>query len=71
VKALTPHTSLLELIVSSLTPEVKEVGVVGIPSPLGGCVTPTIKKGDNSKVNGLSQSQKWLVGFGPSGEVIV
>jgi hypothetical protein len=71
VKSSTSHTSLLETVVSSSTPEVKEVGVVGIPSPLGGCITPYVGKGDDSKVNGLSQSQKWPVGFGPSGEVIV
>jgi hypothetical protein len=70
MKALTPHTSLLELVVSS-TPEVKEVGVVGIPSPLGGCVTPTVGKGDDSRVNGLSQSHKWPIGFGSSREVVV
>jgi hypothetical protein len=51
VKTLTPHTSH-----SSSTPEVKEVGVVGIPSPLGGGVTPTVGKGDDFRVNGLSQS---------------
>jgi len=45
--------------------------VVGIPSPLGGCVTPTVGKGDDSRVNGLSQSQKCLVGFGLSREVVV
>jgi len=71
VKASTSHTSLLEMGVSSLTPEVKEVGVGGIPSPLGGCVTPIVGKVDDSRVNGLSQSQKWPVSFGPFGEVIV
>jgi hypothetical protein len=57
--------------VLSSTLEVKKVRVVGIPSPLRGCVTTTVGKGDDSKVNGLSQSQKWPVGFGPSGEVVV
>jgi hypothetical protein len=38
---------------------------------LGGCVTPTVGKGDDSKVNGLSQSHKWPKGFGPSGEVVM
>jgi hypothetical protein len=33
-------------------------GVFGLPSPLTGC-------------NGLSQSQEWLVGFDPSGEIVV
>jgi hypothetical protein len=63
VKALTPHTSLLESVVLSSTLEVKGIGVVGIPSPLGGCVTPTIWKSDDFRVNGLSQSQKWPVGL--------
>jgi hypothetical protein len=71
VKALISHTSLLEIVVSSSTPEVKEVGVVGIPSPLGGCITLTFGKCNDSRVNGLSQSQKWSVGFGPSEEVVV
>jgi len=71
VKALTPLTSLLELVMSSSTPKVKEVRVVGIPSPLGGWVTPIVRKGDDSRVTGLSQSQKWPIGFGPSGEVVL
>jgi hypothetical protein len=57
-KSLTPHTSLLDSVMPSSTQVVKEVGVVGIPSTLGGCVTPTVGKGDDSRVNGLSQSQK-------------
>jgi len=32
---------------------------------------PTVEKGDDFRVNDLSQSQKWSVGFGPSGEVVV
>jgi hypothetical protein len=71
VKASSIHTSVLETVVSSSTPEVKEVGVVGFPSSLGGCVTPIVGKDGDSRVNGLSQSQKWPVGFGPSGEVVV
>jgi len=50
----TYHTSLLESVMSSSTLHVKEDGVVGIPSPLSGCVTPTIVKGDDFRVNGLS-----------------
>jgi hypothetical protein len=38
---------------------------------MGGCVTPIVGKVDDSRVNGLSQSQKWPVSFGPFGEVIV
>jgi len=71
MKVFTPHISLLELVMSSSTLNVKEDGVVGFPSPFSGCVTPTIEKGDDFKVNDLSQSQKWPVGFGPSGEVVV
>jgi hypothetical protein len=50
MKASTTHTSLLETVMSSSTPEVKKVGVVGIPSPLGGCATPNIGKGDDSNL---------------------
>jgi len=32
--------------------------------------SPTAIKGEVFKVNGLTQSQKWPVGFGPSGEVV-
>jgi hypothetical protein len=68
---VSTYTSLLELVVSSSTLDSKEDGVVGIPSPLSGCVTLVIGKGDDFRVNGLSQSQKWLVGFGLSREVVV
>jgi hypothetical protein len=44
VKVFTPHTLLLESVVSPSTLDVKEDGVVGIPSPLGGCVTPTVER---------------------------
>jgi len=71
VKASSIHTSILKTVVSSSTSKVKEVGVVGFPSSLGGCVTPIVGKDGDSRVNGLSQSQKWPVGFGPSGEVVV
>lgn len=57
VKVCT-HTLLLESVMSSSTLHVKEDGVVGIPSPLSGS---TIESGDDFRVNGLSQSQKWLV----------
>jgi hypothetical protein len=70
VKVFTPHTSLLESAVSSSTLNVKEDGVVRNPSPLGGCFTPTVEKGDDFRVNGLSQSHKWPIGFGPSREVV-
>jgi len=71
MKVSTPHTLLLESIVSSLTLDIKEDWLIGIPSPPSGCVTHTIEKGDDFRVNGFSESQKWLVGFGPSREVVV
>ena len=30
-----------------------------------------VLKGEDSSLNGLTQSQNWLVGFSPSGEIIV
>jgi hypothetical protein len=38
---------------------------------LSGCVTPIFEKGNEFRVNGLSQSQKWSIGFDPSGELVV
>jgi hypothetical protein len=43
----------------------------GIPTLLGGCNTPIDEKGEDSKINGLIQSQKWLVGVGPDGVIVV
>jgi hypothetical protein len=60
VKASTPHSSLLESIVSSR-----------LPSSLSGFTTPIFEKGNEFRVNGLSQSQEWPVGFDLSGEVVV
>jgi len=57
-------------VMSMSTPVVKEGGVVGASFPLDGCVTPTTIKGEYFKVNGLTQSQKWPVGFGTSREVV-
>jgi len=71
VKVSASHSSLLESIVLSSTLDVKEDGVLGLPSPLSGCVTPMFEKGNEFRVNGLSQSQEWSVGFDPSGEVVV
>ena len=42
-----------------------------VPFPLGGCVTPIAEKGVDVRLNGLTQSRKWLVCFGPSGEIVV
>lgn len=58
VKVSTSHSSLLELVVSLSTLDVKEDGVIGLPSPLSGCVTPIFEMDSEFKVNGLSQSQK-------------
>jgi hypothetical protein len=49
-------------VVSVSTPAVKE-GVSTL-------VSPTAIKGEDFRVNGLTQSQKWLVGFGLFGEVV-
>jgi hypothetical protein len=38
---------------------------------LGSCVTPTVNKVEDLRVNSLIQSQKWPVGFGSSGNVVV
>jgi hypothetical protein len=45
--------------------------VIGLPSPLSGCITLIFEKDNEFKVNGLSQSQKWPSGFDPPGEVVV
>jgi hypothetical protein len=45
--------------------------VVRTPPHLGSCVSPTVDKGEDLRVNGLIESQKWPVGFGLSGEVVV
>jgi hypothetical protein len=55
---------------SSSTLVTKEVGMEGIPSLLGGCGTPNDEKGEDSRINGLTQSQKWPVSFGPDGEIV-
>jgi hypothetical protein len=58
VKVSTSHSSLLESVVSLSTLDVKEDGVIGLPFPLSGCVTPIFERGSEFKVNGLFQSQK-------------
>jgi hypothetical protein len=59
------------LVMLPLTLVVKEDEVVGTPSLLGCCVSPSADKGEDLRVNCLVESQKWPVGFGPSGEVVV
>jgi hypothetical protein len=49
-------------VMSASTPVVKE----GASTP----VSSTVVKGEDFRVNGLTQSQKWLVGFGLSGEAV-
>jgi hypothetical protein len=41
--------------------------------PLGGCTSGSlvVAKGEDFKLNGLTQSQKWPVGFSPSREIVV
>jgi hypothetical protein len=53
-------------VASPSTLVVKEDEVVGAPSHLGRCVSPPVEKGEDLRVNGLIESQKWPVGFGPS-----
>lgn len=57
MKVSTPHSSLLASVVSSSTLDIKEDGVIGF-SPLSGCVTPIFGKGNEFRINGLSQSHK-------------
>jgi hypothetical protein len=54
-----PHLSHKVSVASPSTLVLKEDWVEGAPSLLGGVF------------NGLIQSQKWLVGFGPSGEIVL
>jgi hypothetical protein len=61
-------------VASSSALVVKEDGEEGaFPFPLGGCspVIPAADKGDDFRLTGLIQSQKWPVGFGPSSELVV
>jgi len=67
----TPHSSLVESVVASSSQEVKDDGVIGISSPLSGRVSPLLEEGNEVRVNGLSQSQKWPIGFDLSREVVV
>jgi hypothetical protein len=41
------------------------------PSLLSGCASPIAENGVNFRSDGLTQSQKWPVGFGLSGEIVV
>jgi hypothetical protein len=59
------------LVVSPLTLVVKEDVVVGTPSHLCRCVSPSIDKGEDLRVSCLVESQRWLVGFSPFGEVVM
>ena len=59
-------------VASSSIMVVKDDWVKGAPPPLCGCTSDTItaEKGD-FRSTGLVQSQKWPVGFGPSGEIVL
>jgi hypothetical protein len=66
----SPEVSIASL--SGLT--VREDGVEEVfPFHLDGfsSVIPNVDKGGDSRLTGLIQSQKWLVGFGPSLEAMV
>lgn len=41
------------------------------PSLLSGCASPIAENGVNFRLDGLTQSQKWPVGFGLFGEIVV
>jgi hypothetical protein len=42
-----------------------------VPSPLNGCKSLTIDKGETPNTYGLIQSQEWPVGFSPFGEIVL
>jgi len=46
-------------------------GLKGVPSLLGGCVTPIVENGVDFRLDGLIQYQKWSAGFGPSRKLVV
>jgi hypothetical protein len=49
-------------------PPIAEKWVVGYaPSPWNGCAAPIAEKGAIIWLDGMTHSQKWPVGFGPSG----
>jgi hypothetical protein len=66
------HPSPEVSVALSLALVVREVGVEGVYFPLGVCfsVTPIVDEGDDFRLNGLIQSQKWPVGFGLSLEMV-
>jgi hypothetical protein len=67
--AVIAHTASLSSLVELGSPlpwEVKDVGVVGLPSPPSCRIIPLSVEG-----NGFSQSQEWPVGFDHIGEVVV
>jgi len=70
-QSVQPTLSPKVSVASPSTFVAKEVGVEGTPFLLGGCGTPNDEKDEDSRINGLIQSQKWPVGFGQDGESIV
>jgi hypothetical protein len=45
--------------------------LLSVPSPLSGCSPPIADKEVSFRSDGLIQSQKWPVGFGLYGEIVV
>jgi len=56
----------LAAIAPTASHEAKDVGMIGLHSPLGGRIIPSSVEG-----NGFSQSHEWLVGFDLNGELVV
>jgi hypothetical protein len=72
VKGGPPPSPKLQVASSSIM-VVKDDWVNGTPPPLCGCTSDTIiaEKGEDFRLTGLAQSQKWSVHFGQFGEVVV
>jgi len=60
---LNPHPAA---IASTASHEAKDVGMIGLHSPLGGRIILSSVEG-----NGFSQSQDWPVGYDLNGELVV
>jgi hypothetical protein len=60
---LNPHPAA---IAPTMSHEAKDVGMIGLHSPLGCRIIPSSVEG-----NGVSQSQEWPVGFDLNGELVV
>jgi hypothetical protein len=49
----------------------REFRLPSVPFNLSGCASPIAEKGVIFRSDGLIESQKWPVGFVPSGEIVV